>query len=150
MNCVGRIIAISELNVKVLLSKEKEVKLKDILVYKGSEKPRKFEVVQINSNIAYCIPFERVNGLKKGMEVEKEEGGLKIQYSDEILGKVFNPYGELIDNKKIKKKEEKNVYERNLSLQDINIHTDPLWTGIKALDFFTPLQKGFKIMFIKK
>ena len=146
MKIVGKIIGISELNVKVLLFTQ-DIKLKDILVYKEKENEReyKFEVAQIDSNVAYTIPFERVKGLKKGLELTKEEGGLTIEYSEKILGKIFNPYGELIDGKKIEKESKKNVYSDGLKIKDINIHNEPIWTGIKALDFFAPIEQGYKM-----
>lgn len=61
-----------------------------------------------------------------------------------MLGKVFNPYGEVINHKELKTVKTRNVYDRKLSFKEININNEPLWTGIKALDFFAPLQKGFK------
>ena len=141
---IGRIIGISELNVKVLLFSE-NVKINDILTCEDEEGIRKFEVVQIDNNVASTVPFERVIGLKKGEAVTLEEGGLQIEYSDEILGKVFNPYGDVINHKELKSKKRRNVYDRKLSFKEININNEPLWTGIKALDFFAPLQKGFKM-----
>lgn len=141
---IGRIIGISELNVKVLLFNE-SVKLNDILTYEDEEGIRKFEVVQIDNNVASTVPFERVIGLKKGGAVTLEEGGLQIEYSDAILGKVFNPYGEVINHKDLKTVKRRNVYDRKLSFKELNINNAPLWTGIKALDFFAPLQKGFKM-----
>lgn len=146
MKSVGRIIGISELDVKILVA-EDSVKIKDILVYEDKEtkKEYKFEVVQIVGNVAHSTPFDSVKGLKKGFEVSLEEGGLQIQYSDEILGKVFNPYGNLIDDQKIKKPITKNVYDSKISLKDLRVDSDPLWTGIKAIDFFTPIRKGYKM-----
>lgn len=61
---IGRIIGISELNVKVLLFNE-SVKLNDILTYEDEDGIRRFEVVQIDNNVASTVPFERVIGLKK-------------------------------------------------------------------------------------
>lgn len=141
---IGRIIGISELNVKVLLFNE-SVKLNDILTYEDEDGIRKFEVVQIDNNVASTVPFERVIGLKKGGAVTLEEGGLQIEYSDAILGKVFNPYGDVINHKELKTVKRRNVYDRKLSFKELNINNAPLWTGIKALDFFAPLQKGFKM-----
>ena len=141
---IGRIIGISELNVKILLFNE-NVKLNDILTYEDEEGIRKFEVVQIDNNVASTVPFERVIGLKKGGAVTLEKGGLQIEYSDAILGKVFNPYGDVINHKELKSVKTRNVYDRKLSFKELNINNAPLWTGIKALDFFAPLQKGFKM-----
>ena len=145
MESVGRIIGISELNVKVLLYSN-NVKIRDILKCELVNDIRKFEVVEIENNIAKTIPFERVIGLKKGIEVNLEEGGLQMQYNKNILGKIYNPYGERIDKEEIgKKTKTKNVYERNVTIEEISTQNEPLWTGIKALDFFAPLQKGYKM-----
>jgi F-type H+/Na+-transporting ATPase subunit beta len=141
---VGKIISISELNVQVLLS-NKTIKNNDILFVDINGTRHRFEINEVHGNIAFAIPFDSVIGLKKGMELENEEGGLQIQYSDEILGKVFNSYGELIDGNKIEKVEKKNVYSRNLTFSEIDISGDIMWTGIKVLDFFAPMQKGFKM-----
>ena len=144
MESVGRIIGVSDLNIKVLLL-ENDIKIGDILQCKLEDKIHRFEVVEIDSNIATTIPFESVVGLKKGIELELVKEGLAIEYSDKILGKVFNAYGDLIDNSKIKKPKKKNVYERKLAIKDININSGPLWTGIKIIDFYAPIQKGFKM-----
>ena len=144
MESVGRIIGVSDLNIKVLLL-ENDIKIGDILQCKLEDKIHRFEVVEIDSNIATTIPFESVVGLKKGIELELVKEGLAIEYSDKILGKVFNAYGDLIDNSEIKKPKKKNVYERKLAIKDININSGPLWTGIKVIDFYAPIQKGFKM-----
>ena len=144
MESVGRIIGVSDLNVRVILL-EKEVKIGDILSCKVGKKLHRFEVVEIDSNIAVTIPFESVIGLKKGIELELVKEGLAIEYSDKILGKVFNAYGDLIDNTEIKKAKKKNVYDKKLAIKDINVNSGPLWTGIKVIDFYAPIQKGYKM-----
>ena len=141
---VGKIISLSELNVKVFLS-DLNVKINDVLYAEVDNKVIKFEVVELDNNIAITIPFESVIGLKKGIELKKLDEGLAIQYSDEILGKVFNSYGDLIDNNKIEVESKHNVYSKKLDLYDVNIDGGMLWTGIKVIDFFSPLQKGFKM-----
>lgn len=144
MKKVGKIIGISELNVKILMY-DKDIKLKDILTCELDGDIYKFEVVEIEGEIAQAIPFGRVIGLKKGVELQKQEGGLQMEYSQKILGRVFDPFGNPIDEEEIESEKKKNVYERKLTLEEISINNEPLWTGIKALDFFAPLQKGFKM-----
>ncbi len=141
---VGRIIGISELNVKILLYNQ-DVKIRDVLSCEFEDHLYQFEVVEVHSNIAQAIPFKRVTGLKKGIDVNLEQSGLQMEYSKQILGKVYDPYGNLIEGKKEKSKKTRNVYDRKLSLEEISIKNEPLWTGIKALDFFAPLQKGYKM-----
>jgi len=144
MESIGKIIGVSDLNVKVILL-ENNIKIGDILSCTLNDKIYRFEVVEIDSNIATTIPFESVIGLKKGIDLELIEEGLSIEYSDKILGKVFNAYGDLIDDSKIEKPKTRNVYDKKLAIKDININSGTLWTGIKIIDFYAPLQKGYKM-----
>ena len=141
---VGKIIQISELTVQVLLSSN-DVKIRDVLYCILDGKKHSFEVVELNDHYATAIPFSNVRGLKKGIELEKEKEDLSIYYNDEILGKVFDAYGNLIDNTIIENQTKRSVYQKNLSLEEINIQGDILRTGIKVIDFFTPIQKGSKM-----
>ena len=144
-NIVGKIIGVSDLNVKILLGAD-NIKINDILYYEDEKKNiHRFEVVEIDSNIALAIPFDSVNGVKKGIDLSLLEGGLQIEYSDKILGKMFNSYGATIDGTTIKAPKTRNVYDKKLSIRDIDINGDILWTGIKVIDFFAPLQKGYKM-----
>lgn len=144
MKIVGKIIGISELSVKALLV-DQDVSIRDILMCEYQDRNYQFEVAEISDNIANLIPFTRVNGLKKGLDLELQEGGLQIEYSQKILGKIYNSYGERIDGRKEKSVNRKNVYERKLTMMEISTKNKPLWTGIKVLDFFAPLQKGYKM-----
>ena len=141
---VGKIIGVSDLNVKVLLN-ESEVKIRDILYFKNKNEKRRFEVIEIDSNVAVVVPFESVHGIRKGIDLFLEDGGLKIEYSDKVLGKMFNSYGDTIDDNKIKSTKQKNVYDKNLTIKEIEISGDVMPTGIKVIDFFAPLQKGYKM-----
>ena len=142
--CVGKIVSISELNVQIMINDEK-VKYHDMLYAMNKGKKIQFEVQEEDGRVASCIPFQNVVGLKKGLDVYKEEHGLEIQYTDEILGKVFDSYGNLLDGTHIEEVSRRNVYNRNISLEEINLNGGILWTGIKVLDFFAPMQKGFKM-----
>ena len=105
----------------------------------------RFEVVEIKNNTIITIPFSSVIGLKRGLEVYPSKEGLSIEYSREILGKVFNSYGELIDNSVIENPIKRSIYSSKLTVADIDVETNILWTGIKVIDFFAPLSKGFKM-----
>jgi len=141
---LGKIIAVSSMRVEVLLN-DTDVRIKDVIKTVGIEHENRFEIAQITGNLAVAVPFDSVIGLTRGVEVERVEGGLRTEYSDEILGKVFDSYGRLLDGNTIENPHTKNVYERNMSLKEINTDGQILWTGIKVLDFFAPMQKGFKM-----
>lgn len=141
---IGKLVSISNMRVDILLD-DCKIKPRDIVVanYKGNE--YRFEINSVQGNIAVAIPFDSVNGLKRGIDVELQKGGLCIQYNDEILGKVFDSYGALLDENSIETVETRNVYARNIRLNEVDVEGDILWTGIKVIDFFAPMQKGFKM-----
>lgn len=142
---VGKIISISELNVKIFLNDDVNVKIKDILKTDFNGISYEFEVVSIDDNIATTIPFDSVIGLKRGLDVEFVSHSLNIEYSDNSIGKVFNSYGELIDNSKLEPIKQRSVYDRNVSLEEVDVNGHILWTGIKVIDFFAPIRKGYKM-----
>ena len=140
----GKIISVSDLLVEVLLSGV-QVKKSDMMYAVKGEKTYRFEVEDIEGNIASLVPFSNVAGLSRGTEVYKAEEGLQMEYSDAILGRVFSPYGDPIDKKPIESQGKRTVYPDPLPLGTIDVNGSMLWTGIKALDFFAPMQKGFKM-----
>lgn len=140
----GKIISVSDLLVEVLLSGV-QVKKRDMMYAVKGEKTYRFEVEDIEGNIASLVPFSNVAGLSRGTEVYKAEEGLQMEYSDAILGRVFSPYGDPIDKKPIESQGKRTVYPDPLPLGTIDVNGSILWTGIKALDFFAPMQKGFKM-----
>lgn len=141
---VGKIIAVSELNIQVLVT-QGSVRFHDILYAKKKSKIIRFEVVEEDGNVVYAIPFQNVSGLCKGLDVYKQPEHLSMQYNEEILGKVFDAYGNLLDDNIIAERKVRSIYDRNISLEEINTNGGILWTGIKVLDFFAPMQKGFKM-----
>ncbi len=142
---IGRIISISELNVKMFLEDNAKVCLDEVLYCDLNGRRHRFEVVDIEENVISTIPFDSVIGLMKGLEVYKFSDKLDIEYSDEILGRVFNSYGEPIDQKPISSLNKRCVYDDIVTMENLNINSGLLYTGIKVIDFFAPLQKGYKM-----
>lgn len=140
---VGKIISIFDISVEVILS-DNSVKIGDILTL-ANDNTYSFEVVSIDNISATCISLDTTRGLKKGSEVVKLSSGIEIEYSDKILGRVFNSYGTPIDNMKIDSINKRSINNSTVSLKDVNVQSDILWTGIKVIDFFAPLQKGFRM-----
>ena len=140
---VGKIISIFDISVEVILDSN-EVRIGDIL--QAKENPNyKFEVVEISNTSATCISLETTRGLKKGAIVEKLSDGIHVEYSEKVLGRIFNSYGTPIDKQGIESNNKRRVDHPTTSLQELNIESQILWTGIKVIDFFAPLQKGFKM-----
>lgn len=141
---IGKIISVTDMTVEILKSSE-NVNIRDIVTVESKVGQRKFEVAEINGDIIKAIPLDSVINIGKGLDVYNTNEPLSIQYTDEILGKMFNSYGELIDSNEFDEVKKRDVYNKNLSLREVMIDGDVLWTGIKVVDFFSPIQKGFKL-----
>ena len=140
---VGKIISIFDISVEVVLDSN-DIKVGDILEVEKDANYR-FEVVEITNTSAVCISLESARGLKKGAPVVKVSDGIHVEYSDNVLGRVFNSYGIPIDKKELSSVSKRRVDHATTSLKELNIESEILWTGIKVIDFFAPLQKGFKM-----
>lgn len=143
MAVVGKIISIFDISIEVILSNT-NVKIGDILRVVDDDEYT-FEVVAINNVSATCISLGSNHGLRKGSKVERVSDGIMIEYSDKILGRIFNSYGYPTDGKTLKSVSKRNINNKTISLKDTLVNSDILWTGIKVIDFFAPLQKGFKM-----
>ncbi len=141
---IGKIISVSNLKIEIFLESN-EVKIRDLVWVEQNNSKKLFEIFELKGSIASAIVFDNVLGLKKGLDVFLQKGGLQMEYSDAILGKVFNSYGQTIDDNVIANPVTKNIYEKNLKISEIDVEGDILWTGIKVIDFFCPMQKGFKM-----
>ncbi len=140
---IGKIITIDDISIEIILSSN-ELNIGDILEVKGNSKYI-FEVVEINNISATCISLYSTRGLQKGSIVTKKSDGIDIEYSDKILGRVFDSYGDVIDGLPFESEKKVKINSSTVSLKDVKTDNEPLWTGIKVIDFFAPLQKGFKM-----
>ena len=140
---IGKIISIFDVKVEVVLSNS-NVNIGNILCACDDES-RKFEVTEINNTSATCIALSSTHGLKKGTEVKLCAKAIEMEYSDKIFGRMFDSFGGVIDEKKLTSTEKRVVDNSTVSLQSIDMEAKPMWTGIKIIDFFAPIQKGFKM-----
>ncbi len=139
---IGKIISIFDVSVTVILSTE-DLVVGDIVTTEDGKYD--FEVVKIDSVQATCITLNSNHGLRKGTKLIKKGPGIEMEYSDQVLGRVFDSYGNIIDGKPFKSEKKVVNSTKTISLEKLDIDDTPLWTGIKIIDFFAPIQRGFKI-----
>ena len=140
---VGKIISIFDISIEVILNND-TIKIGDILAVDG-DSSYTFEVVSINNVSATCISLYSTRGLRKGASVVKVSDGLDFEYSDKLLGRLFNAYGTPTDGMKFESVNKRPVQNQTVTLKEIDVNAGVLWTGIKVIDFFAPLQKGFRM-----
>ena len=142
---IGEVIAVSNINIKVFVKEKQNIKLNDILYIDDLGKKRLIEVVEIDSKILTCIPFSSVIGVSKGLPVYFYSNGLEMEYSDNVLNHTFSSYGDILNGENYTSIKKRSVYTKTLDLKSVSINQEIMWTGIKVIDFFTPIAKGFKM-----
>jgi len=109
-----------------------------------------FEVVEkIIEGRVKAIALDPVEKVYRGDEIYDTGDMIKIGLSKEILGRMFNLFGEPIDKKNNIKSEEVRTI-RNISkmkTKEILFGKKVLQTGIKAIDLLVPFCQGDKIGF---
>lgn len=108
----------------------------------------KFEVVELsNKNLVNAVLFSPSTGVKRNMSVYLESSdGVKTSGDGEVLGKMFDLFGNQIDGKKTPAK---NNAKGNPATKKTKTakKTKILETGIKAIDLLCPFGIGDKIGF---
>ena len=111
----------------------------------------KLEVYYQAQGSSSCLILSDPQKLYRGMEVSGSGSELKIPVNSSILGKVVNLYGIPFGQSPNIPNTPKNsmpIYSKTQSLNILKVSFDILETGIKALDFVTPILKGGKVGFI--
>ena len=105
------------------------------------------EAVQhIGDGIVRCIALEAIEGLRRGLDVIDTGGPITVPVGKEILGRVFNVLGEVIDQgEEVITKERWPIYRPAPPLIAQATSDELLETGIKVIDLLCPYKKGAKI-----
>jgi len=94
----------------------------------------------------YCLALTQTHALNRGAIVINTRKTLEVPVGPEILGRVMNVFGDSIDGKPpLTKAKKATFFKKTNSFAQIIVPREILETGIKAVDFFTPLLKGGKI-----
>jgi len=145
MNQKGKILSVIGDVVEVEFFGEELFK-NEILVVE--EKPSVLlEVISAKEkNKFLCLCLKKSEILERGMKVKRTKKMLEIPVGDELLGRAIDAFGNPIDNLgEIKTKEKKPIYQKSPPYTETELKKELIETGIKAVDFFTPLVRGGKL-----
>ncbi len=93
----------------------------------------------------YCIGLTELSKLHKGAIVTNTKKSLEIPVGPQTLGRAMNVFGDAIDGgEPFDRTHQYPLYHQRYTYNVI-IPRQVLETGIKAVDFFTPLLKGGKV-----
>jgi F-type H+-transporting ATPase subunit alpha len=118
------------------------------MVLIGKEKLKGL-VLNLEEDGVGVVVFDQMASVKEGDEVYRTGELLSIDVSDEILGRVVNPLGEVVDGgpKPVvgKKYPVEKIAPGVMERERVNV---PLQTGIKAIDGMIPVGRGQRELII--
>lgn len=115
-------------------------------LHAGAEKRVVIEVMtHLDEQRIRGIALNATRGLFRGGSILDTGHPLKAPVGKELLGRMFNVFGEPIDkNGGLSDVEMRSIHREPVSLNQRTTSSDIFLTGIKAIDVLVPLEKGGK------
>ena len=117
--------------------------------YEVEGKPTKLilEVAShISDNRVRTIAMDMSEGLVRGMKVKALGSPIKVPVGEEVLGRIFNVVGDVIDEgKAVKSKNYWSIHRDPPPFEDQSTESEIFETGIKVVDLLAPYAKGGKV-----
>jgi len=94
----------------------------------------------------YCFVLTKPEKISRGALVVNTQKSIEIPVGPEVLGRVMNLFGEPVDEKgPLVTKDKKSIYSHTVSFDQLILEKQVIETGIKAIDFFSPIIRGGKV-----
>lgn len=102
-------------------------------------------ILHLDGNTIRGIALTSTQGLQRDDEVIDLGHPLTVPVGRQLLGRMFNVFGQTIDGKgEIKAKQRRGIYSNSPPLAERSSEIGIFETGIKAIDVLTPLEEGGK------
>lgn len=142
---VGKVIGIQGQVIEVEFPPDKLPEIRDVLTL-VDDPAVKMEILKSSGeNTFYCIGFAETTGIARDQKVANTNQQISVAVGNSVLGRVVNIFGEALDGKGAITGTKKTIYGENLSYDELALNKTILETGIKAIDFFSPILRGGKI-----
>jgi len=112
----------------------------------GSDGQIVIEVVsQLNQEVIRGIALKPTRGLSRGSLVRNSGQPLKVPVGQQLLGRMFDVFGQTIDRGvELAECEHRSIHRAAPALIERSTTSDIFETGIKAIDLLAPLERGGK------
>ncbi|MBU1055872.1 MAG: F0F1 ATP synthase subunit beta [Proteobacteria bacterium] len=116
------------------------------LLWAGEDKPIPIEAVtHIDANRIRGIALSSTSGLGRGDIARSYGKTLTSPVGKNLLGRMFNVFGETIDGlEKTEYSEYRSIHRPSINLSGRTTSQEIFLTGIKAIDLLVPLERGGK------
>ncbi len=92
------------------------------------------------------IAMDMSEGLRRGLEATSLGGPIKVPVGEEVLGRIFNVIGEVIDEgEPVVAKQTWSIHRDPPSFEEQSTKSEVFETGIKVVDLLAPYAKGGKV-----
>lgn len=144
---IGKIIKISGPVIDIRFNDNSLPHLNNAVSINNQGKQLIVEVAQhIGDDTVRCISMGPTEGLRRGLDAIDLYGPISVPVGDEVLGRLLNVLGDVIDEKpEIKHKLRYPIHRNAPSFDEIQSKAEILVTGIKVIDLLAPYAKGGKI-----
>ncbi|MCR5778066.1 MAG: F0F1 ATP synthase subunit beta [Lachnospiraceae bacterium] len=120
--------------------------IRDALVVDNNGKSVMEVAQHIGEGRVRCIMLDASEGLYKDMPVLSTGGPISVPVGEQTLGRLFNVFGDTIDNgEQIKTADKWSIHREPPRFEDQSPVQEVLETGIKVIDLLAPYAKGGKI-----
>ncbi len=140
----GRIIALSGQVVEVEFLDEIP-SIHDVLTVEGFPDMIMEVYTSSGPSTFYCLLLATNHGIKRGQVVVNTNKTIEVPAGFEVLGRVIDVFGNPEDGKGPLKGERYPIFSEEVFYDDVIRPTEVLETGIKPIDFFSPILKGGKV-----
>ncbi len=118
----------------------------DLYIFEGDRSVILEVYASSSEKTVYCLALTHTTSLHRGAVVINTKRTLEIPVGAPILGRAINLFGVAIDGLgDIKTEKTYPLFKRRGNYGSVIVPHEILETGIKTVDFFTPLLKGGKI-----
>ncbi len=147
LNAVGRVKSVQGNIVEVSFVVD-HPRMLDVLILEDDPTVKMQVYGSKDETTYFCILLTKSKHLYRDSKIINTKRPVHIAVGNGILGRVINVFGEPVDGLgTIDSLEERPIYQKAVDYANISTNQEILETGIKALDFFSPLIKGGKLGF---
>ena len=116
------------------------------LLYTGENREIAIEVLsQLDAKCVRGIALTPTQGLARGTEVFNSGQELTVPVGSQIMGRMFDVFGNTIDKKEpLPETEQRSIHQSPPPLSKRSTQSEIFLTGIKAIDVLIPLERGGK------
>ncbi|PZT47692.1 F0F1 ATP synthase subunit beta [Helicobacter valdiviensis] len=100
----------------------------------------------IGDNRVRAIAMDMTEGLIRGQEVVARGNPISVPVGEQVLGRIFNVTGDVIDGgEELKNPEKWSIHRSAPTFENQSTKTEMFETGIKVVDLLAPYSKGGKV-----